>query len=644
MEMMGQPSQDEYVRALKQGTREVNELAGRGKPTNPAVLDEILPENSAEVSVDLGLLEIPAERIVGTKTAGRIAAFSPSFLPLLDIKSEFAQKWMNLCAAHLGPEGIRDAITCYEYLGNFYVQEGNKRVSVLRYFGAARIPAMVKRIMPAKSDDPRILAYDEFLEFFKASRLYVIQFRKPGDYAKLLTAVGKQPGEAWTEDERRTFNSYYSYFRDAFDKLGPLKEDVLPEEALLLWLQLYSYADLGKMPASEIRKTLTALRDDVISSANRDSVEVRTTVAPAKSGVLGWITTPLYLNVAFVHQMSPDTSGWVLGHDQGREYLQQVLGSKLTVKSYFGANTTEKTEELLEQAVAEGAQVVFTTSPPLRTATLKAAVKYPKIQFLNCSVDQPYSSVCSYYGRVYEGKFVTGAIAGALAQDDRIGYIASYPIYGEMANINAFALGAQFTNPRAQIQLRWSCTEGNPQADFFTEGIRVISNKDAPGDSKELLDFCTFGTYLMNDLGNLVALGSPVWSWGKFYELVLSSMFAGTWKREKSGHTPLNYWLGMDSGVIGVNLSDQLPTGVRTMAQFLQDSIAGKWLDPFARKIVAQDGTVKNDGSRTFTPDELLHMDWLCDNVVGSIPKIGEILPMSLPMVKELGIYKGSAE
>ena len=640
MEVRNEVVLDEYNRALKQGQREVAEFTAQGKSTNPAVLDDILPENNTDAVQDLGLLEIPSQRIIGTKSAGRIAAFSPSFLPLLEPKSEFAGKWMNLCAAHLGDVGIRDAIECYEYLGNFYVQEGNKRVSVLRYFGAPRIPAMVKRVVPPKSDDPRILAYYEFLEFFKASRLYIIQFRRPGCYAKLLSAVGKKPGEVWTEEEKRTFNSYYSYFLDAFHQI-PLKEDVLPEEALLLWLQLYSYKDLGKMGVPAIRKSLAALRYDMIASARQEAVQVRTKADPVgKTGVLTWISTPVYLNVAFVHQLSPAASGWALGHEQGKDYLQQVLGNKLTIKSYYNANTPEEADRLLEQAVTEGAQVVFTTAPLLRAATLKAAVKYPKVEFLNCSVDQPYSSVCSYYGRVYEGKFITGAIAGALAQDNRIGYIASYPIYGQMANINAFALGAQFTNPRAQIQLRWSCVEGNPQADFFADGIRVISNRDAPGQSKMYLDFCSYGTYLMDDKGELISLGSPVWVWGKFYEFVLSSMFSGTWKKERSGKEALNYWLGMDSGVIAVNLSDRLPTGIKTMAQFLQDSIAGKWLDPFARKITAQDGTVKNDGSRTFSPDELLHMDWLCDNVVGEIPPLSEILPMSRAMVEELGIYR----
>ena len=134
--MNTQMATDEYVQALKAGQKEYKELSAAGKPTHPAVLDELLPENAAETVVDVGFVEIPAERIVGTKSAGRITAFTPTFKPLLDPKSEFAAKWISLCAAHLGDTGITDPILCYEYLGNFYVQEGNKRVSVLRYSAA----------------------------------------------------------------------------------------------------------------------------------------------------------------------------------------------------------------------------------------------------------------------------------------------------------------------------------------------------------------------------------------------------------------------------------------------------------------------------------------------------------------------------
>ena len=638
-----QIAMDEYQQALHQGQKEVKELAAAGKSVNPAVLDDILPENSSDAVQELGVLEIPSERIIGTKSAGRISAFSPSFRPLLSPESEFGMKWISLCEAHLGDTGIREPIFCYEYLGNFYVQEGNKRVSVLRYFGSPRIPSRVRRIVPPMSDDPRIIAYYEFMEFYRATGLYTVQFRRPGDYARLLAFLGKKPGDIWTEQERRTFTAHFHYFKDAFASLTKT-DDVLPEEALLLWLKLYPFKSLSDLPGSELKKSLSALWDDVVSTS-QNSVKVQTKADPSvKSNLITKIMSTGFdsLKIAFVHQLDPGTSTWAMGHEEGREYLQRVMGDKVVTRSYFHADTLELAEQQIEQAVLDGAQLVFTTAPLLSKATLKMAVKYPKVRFLNCSVDQNYSSVRTYYGRIYEAKFITGAIAGALAQNDRIGYIASYPIFGVPASINAFALGAQVTNPRAQIDLRWSCMEGTHQADFFAKGIRVISNRDTPTPSRQYLDFCSYGTYLMDDTGTLIPLGSPVWVWGKFYEYVVRNIFAGGWKNEQNPTTALNYWLGIDSGVIGVNLSDKLPEGVRKLAKLLQRSFSERSIDIFFRRIVAQDGTVKNDGSKTFTPDQLLHMDWLCDNITGSIPAYDEILPISRPMVRELGVYRDS--
>ena len=632
---------EEYAQALRKGQKEYRELLMAGKPAHPLVLDEVLPENNNLPTVEAGLVEIPAERIIGVKSAGRVSAFTASFLPLLDEASEFGAKWINLCMAHLGDTGITDPIICYEYLGDFYVQEGNKRVSLLRYFGAPRIAGQVRRILPVQSEEPRIKAYYEFLEFYKATKLYDVQFRRPGDYAKLIGLLGKKQGEVWTVEECKTFRASYHYFKEAFCSRKNGNTDILPEEALLVWLSLYSYQDLSTMTGAQLKKSIADLWVDLVST-NEDAVKVQTKAEDgSKSSLVSRIVSAMdQLNVAFVHQMTPEKSTWVLSHEEGREYIENVFGERITVRSYFNANTPEECNQLIEQAVAEGAEVVFTTSPPLSRATLKAAVKYPKIRFLNCSVDQPYSSIRTYYDRIYEAKFITGAIAGAIAGDDRIGYITSYPIFGVPAAINAFALGAQMTNPRAQIELRWSCLPGTPQADFFADGIRVVSNRSVPTQKKMYMDFCSYGTYLMSDRGDLTPLATPVWVWGKFYEFVINSIFSGGWKREKGVSSALNYWLGMDCGVVDVKFSEKLPEGVYQMAQILRTGMQVGAIDPFGRRIVAQDGTVKNDGKKTFTPEEILHMDWLCANVVGSIPAFEEILPVSQDLVRELGIYR----
>ena len=495
--------------------------------------------------------------------------------------------------------------------------------------------------MPVKSEEPRILAYYEFLDFFKGSKLYQPQFRRPGDYGKFLKYVGKKMGEPWTEEERRTFRAYYHYFTDAFTAVGKTS-DLLPEEALLLWLQLYPYQDLGKLSATELKKSVAALWEDMVSSNKEEAVKLQTKAESSGKGsfVSRVISALEQLNVAFIHQLSPDSSAWILGHEKGKEHIEAVFGDKICVQSYYGASTPELAEALIEEAVAKGAQVVFTTSPPLRRETLKAAVKYPKVRFFNCSVDQPYSSIRSYYGRLYEAKFITGAIAGAMVCNDRIGYIASYPIFGEPASINAFALGAQMTNPRAQIELKWSCVKGTPQADFFADGIRVISNQDAPSESKMYLNFCNYGTYLLDDRAGLIPLGTPAWGWGQFYEYAIREILSGGMQKEKGSGTALNYWFGLDSGVIGLNLSDRLPQGVRQMANLLCEAVKRGYIDPFCRKITAQDGSVKNDGTAGFTSEQILRMDWLCDNVIGTIPAFEEILPDSRKMVQELGIYR----
>ena len=633
---------EEYAQAVKQGLKETKELISAGKNPNPAVLDDILGPTNFDTALEVGLVEIPAERIVGTKSAGRITAFSASFLPLLSDGSEFSTKWKQLCSAHLSDEGIREAIECFEYMGNFYVQEGNKRVSVLRYFGAPRIPGNVKRILPPKSDDPGVRAYYEFLDYYKYAKLYIPRFTRPGDYSKFLKLIGKKPGEEWSEDERRTFNSRFHYFTHAFESMKAKPETVGPEEALMLWLQLYPYEDLSRLSSTELLKTLDDLSDDVVTAAYESTVQVETTTGEEpKSNILTWMISPDKIHIAFVHQLTPGDSAWVTGHEEGRKYIEEVFGEKVVCKSYFEANTLALGEEKIEEAIRDGATVIFTTSPMLSRASLKLAVKYPKVRIFNCSVSQPYASIRTYYGRMYEAKFISGAIAGAMAQNNRIGYIASYPILGTIASINAFALGAQLTNPRAQIELGWSCCEGNPQAEFFTDGIRVVSNRQAPSKNRMYLDFCSYGTYLMGEHSKLIPLGMPVWVWGKFYEVVVNYYLCGK-KVQKDHYSAINYWLGMDSGVIDIELSDQLPAGVRMMAQLLRKNLIEGTLDPFARKIVAQDGTVKNDGTRFLTPKERLSMDWLCENVIGSIPSFDQILPSSRTMVRELGIYRDS--
>ena len=157
----------QFKLALKAGQKCYRDCIHRGRDPYPQVLEELLQGGVVAGRVDLGELEIPIAQIVGMNTAGRQTAFAANFMPLLDLGTEFASKWISLCEAHLGDTGIVDPIRCFEYMGQFYVQEGNKRVSVLRSFGAPTIRAYVTRVLPLYSDDPAVRVYYEFLHFYE---------------------------------------------------------------------------------------------------------------------------------------------------------------------------------------------------------------------------------------------------------------------------------------------------------------------------------------------------------------------------------------------------------------------------------------------------------------------------------------------
>ena len=302
----------QYAKALKAGQKTYRECVLAGRYPYLQILDEILTNSMISGRVDLGVIDVPAEQIVGTKSAGRTRAFAADFMPLLPPSSEFAAKWTELCAAHLGDEGIRDPIRCYEYMGRFYVQEGNKRVSVLKSFGARSVPGYVTRLIPVYSDDEAVAMYYEFLDFYRLSSLYGVYFSRRGGYAKLQAALGYDPDHVWSEEERRRFQSSFFFFREAFRKLGGAELGITPADALLVWLEFYPLGTIKELSTAEIHKTLAAIWPDVRARAEAEPIEVNLDAPdepPPERGIIGRIlggkATANHVNVAFVNLPDP---------------------------------------------------------------------------------------------------------------------------------------------------------------------------------------------------------------------------------------------------------------------------------------------------------------------------------------------------
>ena len=640
--MYRQEATEQYGRALKLGQKCHRNDVVHGRYPYPQVLEEFFDESMSAGRVNIGRVEIPMEQIVGTVTSGRKSTFASNFMPLLPPDTEFAHKWINLCQAHLGDEGIHDPIQCVEYMGRFYVQEGNKRVSVMKSYEASTIPGYVTRIVPVYTADPKVQAYYEFMQFYQLSELYQIRFTQPGGYAKLQAALGFDPDHVWSEDERKMFLARYSRFQDFFQRHGGEKIGVTVSDALLVWLRVYTLRELWEMTASELKASLKVVWPDVALLDEEDPIDILTAPQeePGKNLFTSFFSGKVdHLQAAFFFHASPSVSAFTRSHELGADFVAQTMKDRVTVKKYYDVKADESGEWVMEKAVAEGAQVLIATAPPLIGACRKIAARHPELKVLNCALSMPYTGVRTYYSRVYEGKFITGAVCAAMTKDDTLGYIANYPIYGVPAGINAFALGARMVNPNARVQVEWSCLEGDPYEAFRKTGVKIITNQElpSPGDTNWAWDW---GTYLRGEDGSAVQLAAPCWNWGRFYERIFQSILSGAWDLHKDEKKAVGYWWGLDSGVIDVQFDPSLPDGVMRLGRLLRRSIINGSLDPFRFRIYDQQGNLRTDGEQWFSPEQIMKMDWLCDNVDGIIPAFDQIKPISQKLVRVLGVYR----
>lgn len=632
-------AKDNYNKARKMGQKSYRAALVKGEYPYLQVLDDILKHSSSTTEVDLGLVEIPLDQIVGTKTAGRTQAFANNFMPLLADTSEFGAKWIKLFYSH-EKDGIREPIKACEFMNRFYVIEGNKRVSVLKYSGAMSVPGYVTRYIPAKSDDKEVKLYYEFLDFYKLTNFNDLWFSEEGSYAKLLKVLGMSPDHVWTTDERKDFHSCFDHFSNIFVEKGGKELMLTYADAFLVYLNVYGYNDFWDKPYRQISQELDRIWNDFKFYPNKPSLEL--VMNPQKDTSIPVINRILpannsVLKIAFIHDKNKEISSWTYGHELGRQHINQVFDERVQTVCYDNVDSEELCLKTIDDAIADGCTVIFTTTPRLLGASVKAAIQYPDIKILNCSLNTYTGHLRTYYGRLYEAKFLSGALSGILTDTDNIGYLADYPIYGMIANINAFALGVKMTNPKATVHLEWSTVKGsNPEGSFRDKNVSYISGQDLitpqVGSRK-------FGLYDIR--GNqMVNIALSIWHWGKFYERIINNILTGSWKKEEPGkeRKAINYWWGLSSGMIDIIISNNVPEKTRWMIDLLKREMAENYFNPFSGDLFDQNGIQRNLGNGSLTPEQIINMDWLLDNVNGKIPAFEDLIDEAKPTVLMQGV------
>lgn len=634
----------DYSGALRLGRRQYQAAIVKGDYPYLPVLDDILANTDIVSEVSLGVIDVPLKRIVGTKTKGRTQAFASNFMPLLGEKSEFGAKWAYLYD-HQIEDGIQDPIVAYEFMNRYYVQEGNKRVSVLKYLQAYSISASVVRLIPRRSDNRDSRLYYEFLDFYQVSFNCDIWFSREGSYDRMLTAMGKQPQEPWTEDERLYFKGAHDRFTKVFEAKRTGGIQMTASDAFLVYVEIYGYEMIRERTEEQMRRDLNKIWDELLLESRGGKIELVEQPAEQESApatLMDWLMPtsgiePEMLKIAFIYPKSRESSSWVYGHELGRTYLEQCFEGRLRTVAFEHADTEDALAGAISLALGAQCNVIFTTSPQMAVQSVKAAVEHPEVRVFNCSVNMSYSSICTYYARMYEPKFLMGALAAAMSESDKLGYIADYPIYGRVSNINAFAMGARMINPRAKVYLKWSgLKEEHNEQELEEEGISYISGDDMITPDRASRKF---GLYHKKADGSVENLATTICDWGKFYEQLVNLICRGGLEsRNLKGKKAINYWWGMSADVLDVICSANLPHYTQRLLRFLKSSICSGTFQPFEGRIDVQGGGVIGAEGSSLTPEEIIRMDWLAANVVGTIPPAEQFKEDAQAMIRMQGV------
>lgn len=346
--------------------------------------------------------------------------------------------------------------------------------------------------------------------------------------------------------------------------------------------------------------------------------------------------------------------GWSQAHFEGGSYVEENLeGAEMIVfESLNPADKPEATvESVVDEMVADGAQLIFTTSDEFEEDTLSVAEKYPDVTFINISGDDALTgeapaNLGNIMGRMEDLKAVAGCAAALATETGHIGYLGPLINFETRRYTAAAYLGAKhcYETYRGMdpSELKFTVTwigfwfnipgvtlDPTEVTNNFldtgadvvlsgidtTEGIDVTGQRAAEGEPVWAVPYDFEGAC---DNAPDICLGVPYFNWGPSYLATATAVQNGTWEQSWVINDP--YWEDLTNNdmtgvgwVMGTGLTDDLKANLE---EFISGLASGD-LDVWAGPLNLQDGTefVAAGGSPTY--EEIWYLPQLLEGMEG---------------------------
>jgi basic membrane protein A len=329
------------------------------------------------------------------------------------------------------------------------------------------------------------------------------------------------------------------------------------------------------------------------------------------------------IKVAFIYIGQPGDLGWTYEHDRGRKMLEEELGDQVEVIVVPDVPEGPDSEKAMRDVVQQGAQVVFATSFGYMDPMFTVAQEYPDVIFEHCSGFKTADNMSTYFGRMYQPRYLSGLVAGSMTQNNFIGYAAAFPIPEVVRGINAFTLGVRKANPDAEVHVVWTNTWYDPVKEreaaeaLLDEGADIIAqHQDTTEPQKAAKERGLLSVGYDSDMAQFVGdtvLTSPIWNWGQYYVATMKDVLDGTWETHQ-------YWGGLADGAVELApFSPKVTDDAKALVEEEEQRILGGDWDVFCGPINDQDGNEKVAAGECMSDGDMLGMDWFVEGVVGTL-------------------------
>jgi len=364
----------------------------------------------------------------------------------------------------------------------------------------------------------------------------------------------------------------------------------------------------------ELKKKVTAI--------TKENAELKEKIADLEQKIaeLAEKIPAVELQVGFVYVSPIGDAGWSYAHEQGRLMIDAMEG----VSTSFVEAVSEgpDSERVMLNMARKGYNLIFATSYGYMDPMLKVAKQFPKTVFMHCSGFKTADNMGNYFGRMYQARYLSGMVAGAMTKTNTLGYVAAFPIPEVIRGINAFALGAQLTNPNAKVRVVWTKTWYDPATEkeaaksLLDVGADVITqHQDSPSAQEAAQERGVYSIGYNSDMSKFAPkshLCAPIWNWGPFYKEIVE-------KVQKGERVNNAYWYGLDRGIVDLSpMSKMVPQEIQKRVLSKRNDIASGKAKVFFGPIKDQEGKLRISEGEAASDKELLGMTWFVQGVIGT--------------------------